>query len=108
MTLPHLLSVTQFDAVSIQRLFMVVEHAERGILAPTLQGRISTNLFYEPSTRTSSSFYAAMIRAGGAVIPINDVSFSSVSKGENLEDTIRTLASYSDVILLRHPEKGSQ
>ena len=107
MTLPHLLSVTQFDALSIQRLFMVVEHAERGTLAPTLQGRISTNLFYEPSTRTSSSFYAAMIRAGGVVIPINDVSFSSVSKGENLEDTIRTLASYSDVIVLRHPEKGA-
>jgi aspartate carbamoyltransferase len=48
-----------------------------------------------------------MLRLGGQVIPINNVQYSSVSKGESLPDTIRTLESYSDVIVLRHPEVGS-
>jgi aspartate carbamoyltransferase len=72
-----------------------------------LKGKILANLFYEPSTRTSSSFTAAMERLGGSVIPINEVRYSSVSKGEVLQDTIRTLEAYVDVIVLRHPEMGS-
>ncbi|HET7375433.1 MAG TPA: aspartate carbamoyltransferase, partial [Anaerolineae bacterium] len=72
-----------------------------------LKGKILTNLFYEPSTRTSSSFTSAMERLGGSVIPISEVKYSSVSKGESLPDTIRTLECYSDVIVLRHPETGS-
>jgi aspartate carbamoyltransferase len=72
-----------------------------------LKGKILANLFYEPSTRTSSSFTAAMERLGGSVIPINEVKYSSVSKGESLADTVRTLECYADVIVLRHPEVGS-
>ena len=72
-----------------------------------LKGKILANLFYEPSTRTSSSFMAAMQRLGGAVIPISEVKFSSVAKGESLPDTVRTLGSYADVIVIRHPEVGS-
>jgi len=72
-----------------------------------LKGKILANLFYEPSTRTSSSFTAAMERLGGSVIPINDVKYSSVAKGENLADTVRTLECYADVIVIRHPEVGS-
>jgi len=72
-----------------------------------LKGKILANLFYEPSTRTSSSFTAAMERLGGSVIPINEVKYSSVSKGESLPDTVRTLECYADVIVLRHPEVGS-
>ena len=106
-TIPHLLSISQFNVPSIQTLFKTVRSIELGMCQPVAQGKVTTNLFYEPSTRTSSSFYSAMVRLGGSVIPINDVSFSSVSKGENLEDTIRTLASYSDCIVLRHPEKGA-
>jgi len=64
-------------------------------------------LFYEPSTRTSSSFTAAMERQGGSVIPISEVKYSSVSKGESLPDTVRTLECYADVIVLRHPEIGA-
>jgi len=71
-----------------------------------LKNRIMTTLFYEPSTRTSCSFQAAMLRLGGSVIPV-PVDQSSVQKGESLQDTIRTLCCYSDVIVLRHPEKGS-
>jgi aspartate carbamoyltransferase len=72
-----------------------------------LKGKILANLFYEPSTRTSSSFTAAMERLGGSVIPINEVKYSSVSKGESLPDTVRTLECYADVIVIRHPEVGS-
>jgi aspartate carbamoyltransferase len=72
-----------------------------------LKGKILANLFYEPSTRTSSSFMAAMQRLGGAVIPISEVKYSSVAKGESLPDTVRTLGCYADVIVLRHPEVGS-
>jgi aspartate carbamoyltransferase catalytic subunit len=72
-----------------------------------LKGKILANLFYEPSTRTSSSFMAAMQRLGGAVIPINEVRYSSVAKGESLPDTVRTLGSYADVIVIRHPEVGA-
>jgi aspartate carbamoyltransferase len=72
-----------------------------------LKGKILTNLFYEPSTRTSSSFTASMERLGGSVIPINEVKYSSVAKGESLPDTVRTLECYSDVIVLRHPETGA-
>ncbi len=72
-----------------------------------LKGKILANLFYEPSTRTSSSFTSAMERLGGSVIPINEVRYSSVTKGESLPDTIRTLECYADVIVLRHPEVGA-
>ncbi len=72
-----------------------------------LKGKILVNLFYEPSTRTSSSFTSAMERLGGSVIPINEVRYSSVSKGESLPDTVRTLECYADVIVLRHPEVGA-
>ena len=71
------------------------------------KGYILANLFYEPSTRTSSSFQAAMQRLGGSVILIHGVQYSSVSKGESLPDTIRTLECYADVIVLRHPAVGA-
>ena len=106
-----ILSVSQFDASNLEYIFGVAHEmrvlVERFGSADLLQGKILANLFYEPSTRTSSSFMAAMLRLGGQVIPINNVQFSSVTKGESLPDTIRTLESYSDVIVIRHPEIGS-
>jgi aspartate carbamoyltransferase catalytic subunit len=106
-----ILSVDQFDRDSLDYVFGVAHEmrvlVERFGSADLLQGKILANLFYEPSTRTSSSFLAAMLRLGGQVIPINNVQYSSVSKGESLPDTIRTLESYSDVIVIRHPEVGS-
>lgn len=71
-----------------------------------LKHRILAAAFYEPSTRTSCSFQAAMLRLGGSVICVNDEQ-SSVKKGESLEDTVQTLSCYCDVIVLRHPVKGS-
>ncbi len=107
-----ILSVAQFDPDILDYIFArsremrEVVHTVGGV--DLLKGRVVACLFYEPSTRTSASFIAAMERLGGSVIPITQgVQFSSVSKGETLADTIRTLEQYADVIVLRHPEIGS-
>jgi len=106
-----IISVKQFGRDDLEYVFGVA-HEMRGMVERVgtfdlLKGKILANLFYEPSTRTSSSFTAAMERLGGSVIPINEVKYSSVTKGESLTDTIRTLECYADVIVLRHPETGS-
>ena len=106
-----IISVKQFQREDLEYVFGVA-HEMRGMVERVgtfdlLKGKILANLFYEPSTRTSSSFTAAMERLGGSVIPINEVRYSSVSKGESLPDTVRTLECYADVIVLRHPETGS-
>lgn len=106
-----ILSVRQFNREDLEYIFAVAHEmrvmVERIGTFDLLKGKILANLFYEPSTRTSSSFTAAMERLGGSVIPINEVRYSSVSKGESLPDTVRTLECYADVIVLRHPEVGS-
>lgn len=105
------LTVRQFNREDLEYIFAVAHEmrvmVERIGTFDLLKGKILANLFYEPSTRTSSSFTAAMERLGGSVIPINEVRYSSVSKGESLPDTVRTLECYADVIVLRHPEVGS-
>jgi len=106
-----IISVKQFDRGQLTYIFDVAhemyEMVARVGSFDLLKGKILANLFYEPSTRTSSSFTSAMERLGGSVIPINNVSYSSVTKGESLPDTVRTLEAYADVIVLRHPEVGS-
>tara|TARA_Y100000310_G_C20453824_1_gene702061 strand:- start:14 stop:811 length:798 start_codon:yes stop_codon:yes gene_type:complete len=104
----HLISISNFSKKEIEILFYRVEDIRYNPnkFKHHLHDKILTNLFYEPSTRTSSSFAAAMYRLGGNVISINDVNYSSVSKGENLEDTIRTIGCYSDVIVLRSKNAG--
>jgi carbamoyl-phosphate synthase/aspartate carbamoyltransferase/dihydroorotase/carbamoyl-phosphate synthase/aspartate carbamoyltransferase len=107
-----ILSVSQFNTDNLAYIFDVAEEMREMVQqvggADLLRGYVLTCLFYEPSTRTSSSFIAAMERLGGSVIPITQgVQFSSVSKGESLPDTVRTLEQYSDIIVLRHPEEGS-
>lgn len=107
-----IISVKQFDIETLRYIFNrareMRELVERRGSADLLKGKIEAALFYEPSTRTSASFIAAMERLGGSVIPITQgVQFSSVSKGETLADTIRTLEQYADVIVLRHPKIGA-
>ncbi len=106
-----IVSVRQFSVADLAYIMQVSDEM-RGIVrrvgaTDLLKGHVLANLFYEPSTRTSSSFIAAMQRLGGSVIPIHGVQYSSVSKGESLPDTIRTLECYADVIVLRHPEIGA-
>lgn len=105
------ISVRQFDQADLDHVFGVAREMQEMVARvgafDLLKGKVLANLFYEPSTRTSSSFAAAMQRLGGSVIAINEVRYSSVSKGESLPDTVRTLERYADVIVLRHPEVGA-
>jgi len=106
-----ILSVAQFGREDLEYVFGVAEGMRTMVqhigTIDLLKGKILANLFYEPSTRTQSSFMAAMQRLGGSVIPISEVRYSSVSKGESLPDTVRTLECYADVIVLRHHEVGA-
>ncbi|TCD67720.1 hypothetical protein EIP91_012018 [Steccherinum ochraceum] len=106
----HILSVKQFSHKDVHELFSLAHEmrlqVERNGTLDILKGKVLATLFYEPSTRTSASFDAAMKRCGGEVVAVN-VDASSVLKGETLQDTIRTLGCYADAIVMRHPEVGS-
>jgi len=71
-----------------------------------LEGKIITTAFFEPSTRTYSSFVAAAQRLGAGIIPLNGMTNTSVAKGESFEHTIKVLSRYSNCLVVRHPEPG--
>ena len=104
----HLISIDQYDYQALHTLFENVSKEKYGFIESNYpkKSQIAT-LFYEPSTRTRASFHSAAIQLGYSVLPINEVTYSSVTKGETLEDTIRTIGSYVDLIVLRHSEKGA-
>ena len=97
-----ILSVKEF---TIEKVMYYINKADNIDKETKCNGKTLINLFYEPSTRTSCSFHKAMLKLGGNVIEITDN--SSAKKGESLEDTIKTVCNYGDVIVLRHSEKGS-
>lgn len=107
----HVLGAKQFDKTELENLFEAARGME-GIVARggdrRHEGRIMTSLFFEASTRTRLSFESAMHRLGGNVIGTeNAAQFSSAIKGETLEDTIRIISGYSDVIVMRHTDIGA-
>lgn len=71
------------------------------------EGKLMGTLFYEPSTRTRLSFTAAMLRLGGQVMGFSEPGSSSVSKGESIADTVKTVACLADLIVMRHPKEGA-
>ncbi|MBO0688287.1 MAG: aspartate carbamoyltransferase [Candidatus Dormibacteraeota bacterium] len=106
----HVLESEQFTRGALEALFRRGGElrANPAPAADRLRGRLMAALFYEPSTRTRLSFEAAMQRLGGRVMGTDNAKeFSSASKGETLEDTIRIVSGYADVIVLRHPEEGA-
>ncbi|HEX4578696.1 MAG TPA: aspartate carbamoyltransferase [Candidatus Dormibacteraeota bacterium] len=105
--LDHVVSASQFDRPLLNALFKRASALE-GTRGDSLSGRIMATLFYEPSTRTRLSFESAMLRLGGAVLGTEAAHvFSSAMKGETLEDTIRMVCAYADVIVLRHDREGA-
>lgn len=111
MRLHHVIEAQQFDRAMLTELFEETRRMEavaREGGTSEYHNRIMAALFYEPSTRTRFSFEAAMHRLGGRVITTENAGeFSSVSKGETLEDTIRILNGYADIIVIRHHEVGA-
>jgi aspartate carbamoyltransferase catalytic subunit len=109
--LHHVIEAQQFDVPTLTKLIEMTEKMEKVVASggtSDYHNRIMATLFYEPSTRTRFSFETAMHRLGGRVISTENArEFSSVSKGETLEDTIRILNGYADVIVMRHNEVGA-
>lgn len=105
-------SIVSVEQISPAGLELVLRYAEQCArlasegTSEVLKGKVMAAVFYEASTRTSCSFQAAMHRLGGSVIPVASTT-SSAKKGETLSDTIRCLECYCDILILRHPEKGS-
>ncbi len=87
-----------------EKMMPIAKGEEKSVL---LERHVLGSLFYEPSTRTRLSFDAAMTRLGGRVLGFDQPTGASVVKGETLADTIRMVDSYSDVIVLRHPQEGA-
>ncbi|HJV45535.1 MAG TPA: aspartate carbamoyltransferase [Bacillota bacterium] len=111
MSLYHILGAKQFDRDSLEEIFELagdMEKVEASGGTDRYKTKVMTTLFFEPSTRTRLSFESAMCRLGGKVIGTENASqFSSAIKGESLEDTIRIISGYSDVIIMRHTEIGA-
>ena len=108
--LKHVIESQQFSRSMLDELFALTEEikSEPHRFSGRLNGSVMAALFYEPSTRTRLSFEAAMLRLGGSTMGTDNArEFSSTAKGETLEDTIRIVSGYADVIVLRHNEEGA-
>jgi aspartate carbamoyltransferase catalytic subunit len=107
----HVVEAQQFDKDLMTEIFSITKEMEEVVSrygSNILNRRIMATLFYEPSTRTRLSFESAMLRLGGQVATTESArEFSSAAKGETLEDTIRIVEGYADVIVLRHYDGGS-
>lgn len=104
-----LLEPMDFTVKELEELFQLADKiiASPEKYAEVCKGKLLATLFYEPSTRTRFSFEAAMLRLGGQVIGFSEPNSSSVSKGESIADTIRTVACYVDIAVMRHPKEGA-
>ena len=111
-TLENCVDSGQFDRPMMEELFTIAD--EMAKVKPgskdsvMLQGYLMSTLFYEASTRTRLSFESAMGRLGGGIVSTESAGeYSSAAKGETLEDTMRTVESYCDIVVLRHFQAGS-
>lgn len=107
----HILAVDMFNKEHLNDIFNLAQLLKSRVtkdrsVDDLLRGKIMASVFYEVSTRTQCSFAAAMLRLGGRVISMDQIT-SSVKKGETLEDSIKVMASYADVMVLRHPTPGA-
>lgn len=105
-------NLIQPEDFSVKEIDQILELSQKIIDNPSkysrvCEGKLLATLFYEPSTRTRLSFESAMCRLGGSVVGFSEPNSSSVTKGESLGDTIRTVACYADTIVMRHPIAGS-
>ncbi len=106
-----LVAIEDLDRPAIEEILeaarALVPAAEGGSVRHTLEGRLVAMAFFEPSTRTRLSFEAAVQRLGGRCLTIADPAATSLRKGETLSDTLRMISSYSDALILRHPNSGA-
>lgn len=102
-----LVSIKDVSKEEILSLLARAEGMKKECPGPILKGHILASCFYEPSTRTRLSFEAAMKRLGGDVIGFDDSATTSFQKGESLDDAMKIIGYYSDIMVIRHPQEGS-
>jgi len=106
-----IINTAQFSPKELNLIMNTAAHYEKRVknqeIIRDMEGKVVACLFFEPSTRTRLSFESAANRLGARVISVSNPASSSVSKGESLPDTIRTVDGYADVIVMRHPMTGS-
>lgn len=106
-----ILNTAQFSLQELNLIMNTAANFEKrvksGEIIKNMEGQVVASLFFEPSTRTRLSFETAINRLGARAISMANAASSSVAKGETLADTIRTVDGYVDVIVMRHPMKGS-
>ena len=100
----HLIDPTDLSVSEISEIIALAEDiiAHRERYSEACRGKKLATLFYEPSTRTRPGFTAAMMELGGNVIGFADAKSSSVSKGETVQDTVRVINCFADIIAMRH------
>jgi aspartate carbamoyltransferase catalytic subunit len=114
----HVVSINDLTNKEIEHIFDIAETYLREQGDQTVPYRIArsskaasnfilASLFYEPSTRTRLSFESAMLRLGGEIVTSADPATSSAAKGESLADSVRVIANYADVMVIRHPRDGA-
>ena len=105
----HLIDIKDLSVEEIDELINVAKDimANKEKYAKKCEGKKLATLFYEPSTRTRLSFEAAMLDLGGNVLGFSSAQTSSASKGETVEDTVRMVGGYADIIAMRHPKEGA-
>ena len=102
-----LVSINDYSKEEVLQILETAARFEENPRQKLLSNHVIASLFFEPSTRTRLSFESAINQLGGRVIGFSEASSSSVSKGESLRDTIRTISLYSDLIVMRHPLEGA-
>jgi aspartate carbamoyltransferase catalytic subunit len=102
-----LVSINDYSKEEYLKILDIAEEFEKNPKQNIFEKYVVATLFFEPSTRTRLSFESAVNQLGGKIIGFSDASSSSVKKGESLKDTIKTVANYSDLIVMRHPLEGS-
>ncbi|MGL6292084.1 aspartate carbamoyltransferase [Eubacterium aggregans] len=105
----HLIEPGDFTIEELESIFGLADKiiANQEEYIDCCKGKLLASLFYEPSTRTRFSFESAMLRLGGKIIGFDNPANSSVSKGETIADTIRTVSCYADIGVIRHPREGT-
>ena len=102
-----LVSINELDRQALDLIIATAELMKRGNPPQLLKNRVLASCFFEASTRTRLSFETAVQRLGGQLIGFADSNSTSARKGESLADTIRMIASYTDAIIMRHPQEGA-
>jgi aspartate carbamoyltransferase catalytic subunit len=102
-----LVSITDYSKENIAEILRMAKLFEEKPNQRILEDKVVASLFFEPSTRTRLSFESAVNRLSGRVVGFSESGSTSVSKGESLKDTIKTIATYTDLIVMRHPLEGS-